>query len=229
MGQNIARSSKPPVTIEGKPALPDPLLPLAPPVVTAPATSPRARKSMPDTARRKASLREYQRNWGGVEVPLTLLGSGPKTGWEDLGVVDSLRVLAGLDPINTSRQRNALSTFNIMPAKLQRIFPVKLRPSSVPQYAPPPPRATRQNPRKWSNPHTLTPRMLRRTYRRLWDRLPWVTQSAVTGEWASCSYEAMLDPSRHSVKAGKKAKKVSVSLPVTPQWPQGDHVDKSWL
>ncbi|KAK8853369.1 hypothetical protein IAR55_004073 [Kwoniella newhampshirensis] len=139
------------------------------------------------------------------------------TGWERSGIVENLRYLAGL-PQSTlvesgstspSEEQNSASHFSpryrSLPKHIRRIFPSphgsepKPKPKPKlrePSYPPPRPKATRANPRTWGLPSTLTPRLLRRTYRRLWDGLVWVRpvdslQAGASVKWKKCSFEEM--------------------------------------
>ena len=87
-----------------------------------------------------------------------------------------------------------------MPAHLKRIFPQNrdrhLR--GVELYPRPPPRATRSNPGTWTAATTgLTPRLLQRSYRKLWDSLTWSrpVNSVNSGEggerWVASTWRAM--------------------------------------
>lgn len=136
-------------------------------------------------------------------------------------MVESLRILGRLDPPTPAPSEGEvvtrLPTWHHLSSRMRRIFPVKLRPSPVPQYEPPPPRATRQNPGTWSGPHRLTARMLRRTYQRLCKSIPWVSlMDKEKYEWKSCTYESLYDTaSAASVSStapgkGKRSKKVKV-------------------
>lgn len=124
-------------------------------------------------------------------------GSGIKTGWEDLGVLDSLRVLAGFHESKTVYQKfrmperveedeitedrrvvirhHQLETFGHLPKILRAIFPTKLRPTRRESpYPVPPPSHVRETPGRWSRPREVTPRLIRRAYQRLFESLNWV-------------------------------------------------------
>lgn len=216
VAQNVMTSSNPPLSTQSRPDLPGVLKPLAPPVPGEVYLSPRARTTIPDTARRKALKDTWTRDWTGVQVPIVITGSGtPETGWEGKGVIESLRIMAQLEPTPTTHPGERLArlpSFDHLPIRIQRIYPLKLKPSPVPQYAPPPPRATRQNPKTWSNPRTLNGRKLRRAYQRLWTSLPWVTpvnreNENESGQWRTCTYEEMVDPSLLDSRQTKGKKK----------------------
>lgn len=205
-------SSNPPLSTLGRPDLPSVLKPLAPPIPGEVFETPRARTSVPDTAKRKAVKVAWKRDWTGVQVPLVIPGlSAPHTGWEDRGIVESLRILAQLDAqpeIRPGERLARLRSFDNLPARIQRIFPFKVKPSFVTQYAPPPPRSTRQNPKTWSNPRTFNNRKLRRAYQRLWASLPWVTpMSAEDERWRACTFEEMVDPTLGNRRIKGKKKK----------------------
>lgn len=232
--QNVMTSSDPPLSTLGRPDLPGVLKPLAPPTPGEVFLSPRARTTIPDTAKRKALKDAWTRDWTGVLVPLIIPGSGtPKTGWEGKGVIESLRIMAQLEPVpatHPSERLPRLPSFDNLPTRLQRIYPLKLRPSPVPQYAPPPPRATRQNPKTWSNPRTFNGRKLRRAYQRLWNSLPWVTPvNLENGQWRTCTYEEMVDPSLLDSRGIKGKKRDSQSRGQTAKWPRGDESKESLL
>jgi hypothetical protein len=69
-----------------------------------------------------------------------------------------------------------LPTMDRLPPQFRRIFPREpVSRSAVPTPPPPPPpRNTRQNPRIWTPPRLLTPRLIQRLYHRLWKTLEWV-------------------------------------------------------
>jgi hypothetical protein len=216
-------SHSPPRPMIGRPPIPACLLPLAPPPVIPPPARPRARTIIPDTAIRKAAQRSWTRQWTGVRVPLLIPGDGkPKTGWEGKGIIPNLRILAGLD------SDKALQ-LDLMPAHIRRIYPVKLKPRPIDQYQPPPPRATRQNPRTWSNPHRLTRRLLRRAYARLWESLRWVRPRLGSDQWEVCSFEE-IDEVRvegSGKKSRKDRKKEGAQKRVI--FPKGEDSDNHWL
>jgi hypothetical protein len=227
-------SHSPPLLLMGRPPMPAVLQPLAPAPVPPLSTKPRARTTVPETAKRKAFVRSWTRQWTGVQVPLVIPVPGtPKTGWEDRGVVESLKLLAQIDKLSTDKailKPIDLPTFYHLPRNIQRIYPTKLRPSPIEQYPPPPPRATRQNPSTWSNPHHLTRRLLRRTYKRLWDSLPWVRPVGDAADrWEKCTF-ANLSEGADGVKKPKsrKEKKVPPASRKAVAWP-GAEVDRQWL
>jgi hypothetical protein len=229
-------SHTPPLSPLNRPAIPAVLQPLTPPPVAPLHTAQRARTTIPDTAKRKAAARSWTRQWTGVQVPLLLpMPNTPKTGWEGKGIVESLRLLAQLDqtlqiPAKSALMVPSLPTLKNLPRHIQGVFPTKLKPSHVDQYPPPPPRSTRQNPSTWSNPHTLTRRLLRRTYKRLWDGLPWVRPTEEGGgRWEKCGYED-LESAGSGPKKGGKSKQDKKRLATKRSVPRiGNTVDGEWL
>jgi len=221
-GQNIMLSHSPPTPMIGRPPVPACLMPLAPQLVVPPPARPRARTIVPDTAIRKAAQRSWTRQWTGVRVPIHIPGDGPKTRWEGKGIVDNLRILAGLDQAKTLR-------LDLMPAHIRGIYPLKFKPRPIDQYPPPPPRATRQNPSTWSNPHRLTRRLLRRTYIKLWESLPWVRPRPGSDQWEVCRFEEIDEvPVEQSGKKSRKERKKKVG-PRQASFPEGDDLDNHWL
>lgn len=88
-----------------------------------------------------------------------------------------------------------LPSYHRLSPVLQKIFPVKLRPTRREPVMPRPPRhETKLNPKTWRHPVRLTPRLVTRTYQRIWDGLSWVRPQgeAVDGPWVKCSYEEVL-------------------------------------
>lgn len=171
----------------------------------------RARTAVPATTVRRERHRRWEEAWKRARVPLVLppneLGIG--TGWESLGVVESLRRLAGLEdppraPPPPSRavagsnypqppplSPRTLPTFAALPRSLQAAFPRQPVTGRVRDPYPRPPRAhTRDQPKKWSDPMPLTARVLRRLYARLWNDLVWVrVLKAPDQGWKASSYE----------------------------------------
>lgn len=87
-----------------------------------------------------------------------------------------------------------LPTLDHLPPHLRRIFPRNpvSRSTVPPPPPPPPPRSTRQNPRIWTPPRLLTPRLIQRLYHRLWKTLEWVRPavhrpSTLEGGWSTQS------------------------------------------
>lgn len=211
--KNIMLTSSPPISPTIRSPLPAPLRPHGPPSLPTKELPERARTILPKTATRRATARSLQRDWAGVKVPLVLPapteGSGPGTGWEAKGVVESLRMLAGLEG-NTKNCGNPLlrpldlPSFIHLAPRIQRIFPRCPERYTLPEppYPAPRPRATRQNPGTWSAPRTFTTRLLSRTYKRLWNSLVWSRRrsrlnGADTGAevWEACGYQGVVSGS----------------------------------
>jgi hypothetical protein len=226
MRQNIMASHSPSRSMIGRPPVPPVLLPFTPAPITPPPLRQRARTTVPETAIRKAASRSWTRQWTGLRVPLIIPGIGtPKTGWEGTPIVDNLRILAGLAQTAKPRELN----LDMIPVHIRRIYPIKLRPKPVEQYRPPPPRATRQNPRTWSNPHELTRRLVRRAYSRLWETLVWVRPRRDSDQWEKCTFaELEVVPEVESGKKSRKEKKKQ-SVARVEELPQGQTGDMQWL
>ncbi|WWD19796.1 hypothetical protein CI109_104260 [Kwoniella shandongensis] len=216
--------------------LPPPLLPLRPPPPPPSEAQPRARKTLPDCRVRKIALRQTYKSWEDVKPPIVLPSSSASqlhlvndmdgvvkgTGWERTGVIANLRHFAGLPPdshslpglsdkTTPSSSSLPISSTAALPKHIRLIFPSKLNPTLREEpYPPPRPKATRANPRTWGVPRVLTNRLVRRTYRRLWDNLVWVRPVDVTGSplgglgegegeqkrvgeerWKRCTYDEM--------------------------------------
>ncbi|WVR09568.1 hypothetical protein IAU60_006637 [Kwoniella sp. DSM 27419] len=191
--------------------LPPPLHPLRPSPAPPKESQPRARKHVPASTIRRELERSIERDWAMTTPPIVLprprearAGSPcPATGWESLPLVANLRLLAGIDdaPSGDGSSGSQPIDLTALPRHIRRIFPNKLIPTlREPPLPPPRPKATRQNPTTWSLPRRLSPRLLRRTYQRLWDKLVWVRpipapasaddQIAEEG-WKKCSYDEM--------------------------------------
>jgi hypothetical protein len=219
-------SHSPARSMIGRPSVPPVLLPLTPAPVIPPPLKQRARSTVPETAIRKAAARSWTRQWTGLRVPLIIPGTEtPKTGWEGTPIIENLRILAGLPQTAKTRELN----LDMLPAHIRRIYPIKLKPKPIEQYQPPPPRATRQNPRTWSNPHQLTRRLVKRAYSRLWESLVWVRPKRDSDLWEKCTF-AELDevPQVESEKKSRKDKKKQAVSRVG-ELPQGKTVDAQWL
>ena len=225
--KNIMKSHTPPRSTIGRPPVPPILLPLTPaPVIPTP-LRPRARTTIPETAIRKAAERSWTRQWAGLSVPPTIPGHGnPKTGWEGKGIVDNLRLLAGRHTLSDVTPLH----LDMLPAHIRRIYPIKLKPKHVEQYPPPPPRATRQNPRTWTNPHRLTRRLVRRVYSRLWDSLCWIRPRGDSDQWEKCTYGELQEGSAapEGRKKSSKDKKKQASARVA-EYTKGQAADSQWL
>jgi hypothetical protein len=224
--QNIMITHSPPRSIIGRPPVPPILLPLTPAPIVPPPLKQRARSTVPETAIRKAAARSWTRQWTGLRVPLNITGTGtPKTGWEETPIIENLRILAGLPQTAETRELN----LDMLPAHIRRIYPIELKLKPIEQYQPPPPRATRQNPRTWSNPHQLTRRLVKRAYSRLWESLVWVRPKRDSDQWEKCTF-AELDevPQVESEKKSRKEKKKQAVSRVG-ELSQGKTVDTQWL
>jgi len=219
-------SHSPARSMIGRPSVPPVLFPLTPAPINPPPLKQRARSTIPDTAVRKAAARSWTRQWTGLHVPLIIPGTGsPKTGWEVSPIIENLRILAGLPQTAKTRELK----LDNLPAHIRRIYPMKLKPRPVDQYQPPPPRATRQNPRTWSNPHQLTRRLIKRAYARLWESLVWVRPRRDSDLWEKCTF-AELDevPQVESEKKSRKEKKKQAVSRVG-ELSQGKIMDMQWL
>jgi hypothetical protein len=131
----------------------------------------------------------------GINVPLTLPGDGPKTGWEGKGVEEALRALAmpsglprdrkPLPPKATRGPDWDLATYlRGEDGAVSTSSPVIKAIQPQPEYPFPPARSTRQNPKTWTKPHTLSARFIRRSARRILESLP-PALSLVDGEWVA--------------------------------------------
>lgn len=169
----------------------------------------RARTETPRKVLEREERRKWEREWDSITaVPLTIKGSA-RTGWEGKGVAESLRVLAGLEgrgfelplprrergdappTVNEPVDTRSLQTFENLPASLRAVYPRRRRRGQPPDpYPRPRPAHTRENPRTWGPATVITPRLLTRVYKRLWDQLGWVKQTKagqwVTGTWEEC-------------------------------------------
>lgn len=221
------RSHSPPRSLIGRPPVPPVLLPFTPAPIIPPPVRQRARSTVPDTAIRKAAARSWTRQWTGLRVPLVIPGPGtPKTGWEGTPIIDNLRILAGFPSL---MEASPTVDLDMLPFHIRRIYPMKLKPTPVELYPPPPPRATRQNPRTWSNPHRLTRRMIKRAYLRLWESLVWVRSRRCSDQWEKCTFaELGVTPLVESGKKSRKARKIEGSVRVK-KVPQGLGEDHQWL
>lgn len=167
----------------------------------------RARTVTPPKVTERNARREWERQWDAIAaVPLTIKG-GARTGWEGKGVAESLRVLAGLEgggfelPLprrergdapptqNIPVDTRALQTFENLPGSLRAVYPKTRRRGPPPdRYPRPRPAHTRENPHTWGPPTAITPRLLTRVYKRLWDQLGWVRQTKA-GQWVKGTWE----------------------------------------
>lgn len=165
-------------------------------------------------------LKEYE----SVDVPLLMpRGSGVYTGNEGKGMAESLHAFAKIgkayreygsvseapvshfteDEVPTDERFTAiglpngreLPAFERLPTSLQMLFPTKLKPTLREPPMPKPPRhETRANPKTWKHPVRLTPRLLTRSYQRIWDELSWTRPEGKDreGPWVRCGYEEVL-------------------------------------
>jgi hypothetical protein len=220
----------------GRPPVPIPLLPLL--RAPLPHERDDGRDTQGESSSGRQARSQWQREVDNVEVPLAMpLGTGVTTGLENSGVVETLQAFGKVgkayqqygepqdedvishysereqptDPIFTMYDMPLTSTlpsYHRLSPVLQKIFPVKLRPTHREPVMPRPPRhETKLNPKTWRHPVRLTPRLITRTYQRLWDDLPWVRPKgeAVDGAWVKCSYEEVLLWQRKDWGALKKA------------------------
>lgn len=130
-----------------------------------------------------------------MKPPIAIPSDGPKTGWEGLGVMESLRVLAGFhETLILHSRRSAgvdegdipesgkvivrqhqLSSFEHLPKRMKAFFPIKLVPTLREEpYPIPPPQHRRQTPGRWQRARRLDERLVRRMYQRLFMGLNWV-------------------------------------------------------
>jgi hypothetical protein len=219
-------SHSPSLPMIGRPPVPPVLLPLAPAPIIPPPLRPRARSTVPETAIRKAAARAWTRQWTGLRVPLILPGVGPKTGWENTAVIANLRILAGVSIHTTDTGEINLAS---IPGHMRKIYPIKLKPKPITQYQPPPPRATRQNPATWSNPHRLTRRLLRRAYQRLWENLVWVRpRGDGSDQWEVCTF-AELEERPLKLGTGKKSRKEKKQGSSNSVTAVGEEANMHWL
>lgn len=182
--------------------LPAPLRPLRNPVGNIKPPQPRARTPTPKTALRREAKAEWEREWESFAVPLILPlnEAGSCTGWEDTTVVPGLMHLAGISQGTDSSAE--LPSLDRLPPSLRAVFPSRSPKGSPKEPYPRPPRQhTRETPNTWGYPRALSPRLLRRLYRRFWDDLQWVrprvakpdethpTNGQTELVWVKCPYE----------------------------------------
>ncbi|BEI85147.1 hypothetical protein CcaverHIS002_0505480 [Cutaneotrichosporon cavernicola] len=182
----------------------------------------RARTVIPRAAVNREARKEWEYQWDNVSVPIVMPANedGAATGWEGKGVIETMRAMAGFDsspfPPTPPRRAGAvkpkspkepLPSFNNLPNSLKAAFP-RRPPSSyrtLPSFPQPRVALTRDNPRTWSNPRKMTPRLLRRTYNDVWERLDWVakmpfrsdSQGRMLGGWKRTDW-AMVSTGRSS-------------------------------
>lgn len=194
----------PPRTLQPVPPALRPLLNLKRPQ---PAPT-RARTVKPAKVLEREKRRAWELEWDCIgAVPLVIVKGSAKTGWEGKGVPESLRVLAGLEgggfeiPMPRRQRGDApptrnepvdtrsLQTFENLPASLRAVYPKRRRKGPPPdRYPRPRPAHTRENPKTWRPPTVITPRLLTRVYKRLWDELGWVRQTNA-GQWIADTWE----------------------------------------
>ena len=201
----------------------------------------RARARVPPTeGKRKARLR-WIADQNLVQIPLIMpKGSGAATGWEDSGIVESLRILAGVgdtildhghhpspprrtrpedlppsDAIQILGNPSQLPTFQHLSPVLKRIFPIKVRPTyHEARYPKPGLHETKGNPHTWHQPENLDYRMIQRAYARLWDTLAWSHPMTAGGEkWVQCDYDSMRDWEEGKVAPWDRGEKKPRSRP----------------
>ncbi|KAL1405097.1 hypothetical protein Q8F55_008720 [Vanrija albida] len=197
----------------------------------------RARIAVPRSEVRREQRRQWEEGWKRARVPLAIPPNdlGVSTGWENLGVVEALRQLAGVGqtprvPPPPSRGDSAASpppppevvptrlpTFTALPRSLQAAFPRRPVTGRVPDpYPRPPKRHTRDQPKKWADPMPLTPRVLRRAYGRIWDSSCWIQPPKTEGEaWKVSDY--------HGAFGGRKPHKATLT------WSRASSADLEWL
>ena len=211
---------------DGRKPLPIPLLPVAPPPRKGNAESTvRAREYLPENHGKRQAILEWRRQWDKVGVPIVLpKGSGYSTGWEDRGIVETIRAFAGVGetvidgrfsgsgsggpPRRLTSTRDlprqgdrevlpgpsTLPTFHNLSPVMQRIFPIKLKPTHrEPPYPRPPRHETRETRKIWSHPVPLSSRMVRVIYENIWHGLEWVRPLTRDGQgkWVKCTYDEM--------------------------------------
>ncbi|KIR59254.1 hypothetical protein I314_04769 [Cryptococcus bacillisporus CA1873] len=214
------------------------------------AHKPRARKRMPACRLRKQAQRLVQRDWNGVQPPIYLPPSSETkddVDKKEMTMVNNLRILAGLseEPTSPLTSGTALD-LSPLSSNLSRIFPTipqRIRSLPLPPYPPPRPKHTRSNPHIWSLPRKLCGRLVRRTYKRLWDKLVWVRP--VEGDkWKKCGYRELQDWEQGLIEEslvkipdsnkGKKSKKERAieRMPKnidSSKWSCATPEDRQWL
>lgn len=225
-------------------------MPLRPPSPPPDESQPRARKRMPACRLRKQAQRLVQRDWNGVQPPIYLPPSSETKGDVDKKertMVNNLRILAGLseEPASLLTSGTALD-LSPLSSNLSRFFPTnprRIRSLPLPPYPPPRPKHTRSNPHTWSLPRKLCGRLVRRTYKRLWDKLVWVRP--VEGDkWKKCGYRELQDWEQGLIEEslvkipdsnkGKKSKKETAieRMPKnidSSKWSCATPEDRQWL
>lgn len=207
---------------------------------------PRARTILPPAAVRREALQEWEWAWANAAPPL-ILGpntDGAMTGWENKGIVESLRHLAGLESaprmpgpprksaLPTTYVTGAeLASFQNLPPSLQAAFPKRKTSAYRPPPPFPPPRAslTRDQPGRWSHAREMTPRLVRRAYKTMWDSLGWVAQlplrtntaGVTVGGWKRSEWEMV---STGELRNGPVAWREGAS-----KWTEATPEDLKWL
>ncbi|KIR53364.1 hypothetical protein I315_03954 [Cryptococcus gattii Ru294] len=214
------------------------------------AHKPRARKRMPACRLRKQAQRLVQRDWNGVQPPIYLPPSSETkddVDKKERTMVNNLRILAGLseEPTSPLTSGTALD-LSPLSSNLSRFFPTnprRIRSLPLPPYPPPRPKHTRSNPHTWSLPRKLCSRLVRRTYKRLWDKLVWIRP--VEGDkWKKCGYRELQDWEQGLIEEslvkipdsnkGKKSKKERAieRMPKnidSSKWSCATPEDRQWL
>ncbi|WWC95022.1 hypothetical protein V866_001874 [Kwoniella sp. B9012] len=227
--------------------LPPPLQPLKPPPPAPSEAQPRARKEIPPCRVRAELRRSIERDWSMVKPPLllsftaldvqdTYMGSN---GW-DRRAVENLRLLSTHYDSSRTDQLDKLDLSSLQP-HIRRLFPIKRVPRlREPSFAPPRPKATRQNPNIWGLPRRPDWRLLNRTYRRFWDGLVWV-RPIVAGHqdrWIRCSYEetknppevVLAGPDNQGLNTKRSSKKRDNTPRIEPdRWTEATEDDMKWL
>lgn len=205
---------------------------------------------MPACRLRKQAQRLVQRDWNGVQPPIYLPPSSETkddVDKKETTMVNNLRILAGLseEPTSPLTSGTALD-LSPLSSNLSRIFPTnpqRIRSLPLPPYPPPRPKHTRSNPHTWSLPRKLCGRLVRRTYKRLWDKLVWVRP--VEGDkWKKCGYRELQDWEQGLIEEslvkipdsnkGKKSKKERAieRMPKnidSSKWSCATPEDRQWL
>lgn len=248
--QRLQEISAPYGSVLSQDPLPPPLMPLRPPPPPLDESQPRARKRMPACRLRKQAQRLVQRDWNGVQPPIYLPPSSETkddVDKKERTMVNNLRILAGLseEPTSPLTSGTALD-LSPLSSNLSRFFPTnprRIRSLPLPPYPPPRPKHTRSNPHTWSLPRKLCGRLVRRTYKRLWDKLVWVRP--VEGDkWKKCGYRELQDWEQGLIEEslvkipdsnkGKKSKKERAieRMPKnidSSKWSCATPEDRQWL
>jgi hypothetical protein len=226
-----------------RPELPLCLQPLTPPPLPPSEKTPRARTyHPPNEGQRKARI-AWNKERALVKPPLSLPSEGPNTSWEGLGVVESLRILAGFHETMTLQPRKRVSeriegdvqedrritirhqdleTFKHLPERLGAFFPIKLVPTLREEpYPIPPPQHRRQTPGRWTRPRPLNERLIRRMYQRLFTGLQWVIPKGLSvtdagktsGGWRDVEWKSCSYKEMKAWESGEDATKHRNGVP----------------